>query len=78
MNPMLALIGPLFHAGSSVILSWMLTFILIAAVVCFVIWLVTKLAGPPVIPEPFRWIVWALVIIALVIFIFAALGIGLP
>lgn len=75
---LLAAIRPLFEVGGSVILGWLLTLVLIAVIVSFVVWLVSKFAGPPSIPEPFRWVVWVVVAIALLIFIFAALGIGLP
>lgn len=71
-------LAPLVNIGDSVILSWLLTFVLIAAIVWFIVWVVTKFAGPPVIPEPVRWIVWTLVIIALLIFVFAALGLHIP
>lgn len=77
MNPLLA-IAPIVSIGGSVILGWLLTFLLIAAIVIFIVWLVTKFAGPPSIPEPFRWIIWVVVAIALVLFIFAALGVHLP
>lgn len=75
---LLSAIHPLFQPGGSVILGWLLTMLLIAAIVTFVVWLVTKFAGPPSIPEPFRWILWVLVAVALLVFIFAALGIGIP
>lgn len=78
MNSLLLVLAPLFHVGGSAILGWLLTLVLIAAIVIFVVWLVSKFAGPPSIPEPFRWIVWVVVAIALIIFIFAALGIGIP
>ncbi len=71
-------LAPLVSVGGSVVLSWLLTFVLIAAIVWFVVWIGTKLAGPPVIPEPMRWVVWCLIIIALLVFLFAALGIHLP
>ncbi len=74
----LAVLHPLFQIGNSVLLSWLVTFAFIAFLVLFVIWLVTKLAGPPIIAEPFRPWVWLIVIVALLIFIFAALGIGIP
>lgn len=76
--PLLAVLQPLFHPGGSIIIGWLLTLVIIAAIVYFVVWLVTKFAGPPSIPEPMRWIIWVLVAIALLIFIFAALGIGIP
>lgn len=75
---LLAAFQPFFQVGGSVVLSWLLTFVLIAAIVMFVVWLVTKFAGPPSIPEPFRWIIWVVVAIGLLIFLFAALGIGIP
>lgn len=71
-------IAPLINVGGSVLLSWAVTLLIIAVAVTFVVWLVSKFAGPPVVPEQFRWIIWAIVIIALIIFIFAALGIGIP
>jgi ABC-type multidrug transport system permease subunit len=71
-------IHPWINVGGSQVLSWMLTLGLIAAIVFFVYWLVAKLVGPPTIPDPFRWIIWLVVIIALLIFLFAALGIRLP
>ena len=69
---------PIVNVGGSAILSWLLTLAIIAGLVFFVIWLVGKFAGPPNIPEPFRWIIWVVVAVALLIFIFAALGIHLP
>lgn len=77
MNTLLAL-APVVNVSGSAILGWLLTLAIIALIVWFVVWLVTKFAGPPVIPEPFRWIIWIVVAIALLIFIFAALGIRLP
>lgn len=74
----LAALRPFFVVGNSAILSWLLTLAVIAAIVIFIVWLVSKFAGPPSIPEPFRWIIWVVVAIALLIFIFAALGIALP
>lgn len=77
MNLLLAL-APIVNVGGSAILGWVLTLAIIAAIVYFVVWLVTKFAGPPIIPEPMRWIIWIVVAVALLIFIFAALGIHLP
>ena len=68
---------PLFTVGQSGLLSWVVTFALIACVVWFVVWAVSKFAGPPSIPEPFRWIIWVIVAVVLLIFIFAALGIAI-
>jgi len=78
MNAFVLALAPIVNVGGSAILGWLLTLAVIAAIVIFVVWLVTKFAGPPVIPEPFRWIIWVVVAIALLIFIFAALGIHLP
>ncbi len=81
MNPILAVtlaLAPIVSVGGSAILGWLLTLVIIAAIVYFVVWLVTKFAGPPSIPEPMRWIIWVIVAIALLVFIFAALGIRLP
>lgn len=60
------------------ILSWLLTFVLIAAVVWFIVWLVKQFAGPPVIPEGARWVIWIIVAILLLVFIFAAFGMRVP
>lgn len=76
--PLLLVLRPFVTFGGSVILGWLLTFAIIAAVVIFVVWLVTKFAGPPSIPEQFRWVIWLLVAIALLVFVFAALGIAIP
>ncbi len=78
MNTLILAMAPLVSVGGSVVLSWLLTLAFIAVIVIFIVWLVTKFAGPPVIPEPFRWVIWLLVAVALLIFIFAALNIHLP
>jgi hypothetical protein len=77
MNTLLA-VAPFINVGGSVVLSWLLTLALIACLVIFIVWLVSKFAGPPSIPQPFRWVIWVVVAIALLIFLFAALGIRLP
>lgn len=77
MNTLLAL-APLVNVGGSLLLSWLVTLLLIAVVVWFIVWIVTKFAGPPNIPEPFRWIIWVIVGIALLIFVFAAFGMRIP
>ena len=76
MNTLL-LLHPFVTVGTSGLLGWLITFLIIAAVVIFVVWLVSKFAGPPSIPEPFRWIIWIIVAIALLVFIFATLGVPL-
>jgi hypothetical protein len=73
----LAALKPIVQVGTGGLLSWLITFLIIAAVVTFVIWIVSKFAGPPSIPEPFRWIIWVIVAIALLVFVFAALGIAI-
>lgn len=79
MNTLLFLaLAPLVNVGGSAILGWLLTLAIIACIVFFVVWLVKSFAGPPSIPEPFRWVLWLVVAIALLVFIFAALGIRLP
>lgn len=75
---LLAVLAPIVNVGGSAILGWLLTLAIISVIVYFVVWLVTKFAGPPTIPEPLRWIIWVVAAIALLIFIFAALGIRLP
>jgi hypothetical protein len=70
-------VHPFVSVGTSGLLSWLVTLLIIAVVVTFVVWLVTKFAGPPSIPEPMRWIVWVIVAIALLLFIFASLGIAI-
>ena len=75
---LLAAMSPFFKVGSSDLLSWLATFAIIAVAVVLVVWLVTKFAGPPSIPEPFRWIIWLIVAIVLLVFLFAALGVKLP
>ena len=75
---LLAEVHPWINVGGSQVLSWMLTLGLIAAIVFFIVWMVSKFAGPPSIPQPFKWVIWLVVIIALLIFLFAALGIKLP
>lgn len=78
MKSILAIaVHPFVQVGSGGLLSWLITLLIIAVVVSFVVWLVTKFAGPPSIPEPFRWIVWVIVAIALLVFIFASLGIAI-
>ena len=71
-------VGPLVNVGGSVLLSWVVTLLLIAIIISFVVWIVTKFAGPPSIPEPFRWIIWVIVGLALLVFLFLALGIRIP
>lgn len=77
MHPILAL-APFFTPGGSVILGWVLTFALVAFIFLFIVWLMTKLIGPPNIPEQFRWILWIITAIALMIFLFLAFGVRIP
>lgn len=78
MNTLFLALAPVFSvAGHSPLLGWLITLLVIAVVVSFVVWLVSKFAGPPSIPEPFRWIIWVIVAIALLVFIFASLGVSI-
>ena len=77
-TPLLA-IAPFINIGGSILLSWILTAVIIAAVVWFVTYIVTQIAGPkPPIPEGARWIVWTVVVILLLLFVAAALGFRIP
>lgn len=78
VNTALLALAPLVNIGGSVLLSWLVSLVLIAAIVWFIVWVVTKFAGPPTLPEGARWIIWVIVAIALLVFIFAAFGIRLP
>lgn len=78
MNLSILAVAPLINVGGSVLLSWLVTLVIIAVIITFIVWIVTKFAGPPSIPEPFRWILWVIVAIALLLFLFAALGVRLP
>ena len=73
----LALFAAIPHLVASPLLNLLITLLLVAIVVSFIVWLVTKFAGPPNIPEPFRWILWCIVAIALLVFIFWAFGIAI-
>ncbi len=70
MAPIVTVGGPLT--------SWLISLAIIVGIVLLIIWLVTKFAGPPSIPEPFRWVIWLVVAIALLLFVFAAFGVRLP
>lgn len=59
-------------------LGWVLTFLLVAAVFLLIVWLMTKIIGPPNIPEQFRWILWVVVAVGLLIFVFLAFGVKIP
>lgn len=76
MNLTLAL-APIVQVGGP-LTSWLISVAIIVGLVLLAIWLITKVAGPPSIPEPFRWIIWVIVAIAILIFVFAAFGIRLP
>lgn len=78
MNITLLALAPLVNVGGSQLLGWLLSLAIIAIIIWFVVWVVSKFAGPPSIPEPMRWIIWVVVAIALLLFLFSALGIRLP
>jgi hypothetical protein len=75
----LAAIKPFVDLGSehSPLLNWLLSLVILAITVSFIVWLVSKFAGPPNIPEPFRWIIWVIVAIVLLIIICAAFGVAI-
>lgn len=75
---MIIALAPLFTPGGSVILGWILTFALIAFLFIFVVWLFTKIIGPPNIPENFRWIAWVVILVMLLLIVAAAFGIHIP
>ncbi len=77
MSTLLAELRPIIHVGTGGLLSWVISLLILAVVVTFVVWLVSKFAGPPNIPEPFRWIIWVVVAIVLLVVICAALGVAI-
>lgn len=78
LAPFLAVMQPLVQPGGSVLLGWAITILIIMVVVSLIVWAVTKVIGPPSVPEQFKWVIWAIVIIGVIVFVFAALGIGIP
>jgi cation transporter-like permease len=64
-------------AGHSTLLSWLISLVILAIVVSVIVYLASKVLGPPNIPDPWRWILWIIVAIALLVLIFAAFGIAL-
>lgn len=70
LTPLVSFGGPLT--------SWLISLLIIAVIILFVVWAVSKVFGPPSIPENARWIAWLIVGLALLWFIFAALGLPLP
>lgn len=77
ITQILAAIAPIVTVGGP-LTSWLVSVALVIFVVCVVVWCVTKFAGPPSVPEPYRWIVWIIVGVALLYFIFAVFGLKLP
>ena len=76
MNLLLAF-APIVIVGGP-LTSWLVSVAIVIGIVLLIVWLVSKVFGPPSIPEPFRWIAWLIVGIALLIFVFAAFGLRLP
>lgn len=76
MSIFLSELHPL-SVGASPLLSWLITLLVLVVVVSLAVWLVSKFAGPPNIPEPARWIIWVIAAIALLVFIFAMLGVSI-
>ncbi len=77
MNALLAALVPLVHVGGP-LTSWVVSLLMIALFVTAVVWIVSRFLGPPDVPSPARPWLWLIVGIALLIFVFAALGIALP
>lgn len=77
MNLILATLAPLVTFGGP-LTSWLVSLVILAVIVCFVVWATTKCFGPPQPPREWSWIVWLIVGLALLWFIFAALGLPLP
>ncbi len=77
MTNIILAIEPIVRLARSPLLNWLMSLAVLAFVVCFIVWLVSKFAGPPNIPEPFRWIIWVVVGIALLILILGAFGVAL-
>lgn len=73
MNAILA--ATALTLSASPLMNLLLTLLMVAIVVSFVVWIVTKFAGPPSIPEPFRWIIWVIVAVAMLVFVLWAFGI---
>lgn len=71
-------LAPLVNVGGSMLINWLLTMVLIVGTFLVLVWCLTKIIGPPNIPENFRWILWCIVAVGLIIFLFAAFGVHLP
>lgn len=82
MNPILAflaVIQPFIKIGDSVLLSWVVSIFAILVVVSVIVWGASKVFGPPTPPPaPWSWIIWGIIGLAIVIFLFAAFGVGIP
>lgn len=70
LTPLVTFGGPLT--------SWIISLILIAGFVTFVVWIVSIFLGPPDVPNRARPWLWLIVAIVLIWFVFAALGLPLP
>lgn len=78
MNELLAL-APLVTVGNSVLLSWVVSLVIIAAVVFVIAWATTKVAGSPdALPGPVKSGIWIIVAIGVILFVFLALGVAIP
>lgn len=76
--PILLAVAPFVSVGGP-LTNWLISLLLIGVIIAFVVWAVTKFAGPiPAMPAPWSWIIWLIVGIALLLFLFSALGLRLP
>ena len=75
---MILALAPFLTPGGSVILGWVLSLALIALIFIFVVWLFTKIIGPPNIPEQFRWIAWVVILVMLLLMVASAFGLHIP
>lgn len=79
MNLALLALAPFIQIGGSVLLSWLVSLILIAAIVWFITWCVRKVAGPPEeLPRAVKIGIWIITAIVVVIFVCSALNLKIP
>lgn len=78
MKTLLAL-APFITIGDSILLSWLVSLILIAAIVWFITWCVRSVAGPPEeLPRGVKIGIWVIAAIIILVFVCAALGLRIP
>lgn len=76
---LIAAVQPFIKIGDSVLLSWTASVLAIIVVVLVIVWGASKFFGPPTPPPaPWNWIIWSVMGLAIIIFLFAAFGVGIP